>query len=159
MFKRTAIVGLLVLIGVSLARANDKADDLAIVVGKNSTLDNVTLAELVKLLREEKSKSSDGVKFIVLAREAGSAERSAALKEIYQMTEAEYQKYFLQATFVGAVQAAPKVVSGAAATRQFVAGNSGAIGYVRGSDVDDSVKVVKVDGKSPGDAGYGLKLR
>jgi ABC-type phosphate transport system substrate-binding protein len=159
MFKRTAIVGLFVLLGASVARGGDKGDDLAIVVNKNSTLDNVTQAELVKILREEKSKSADGVRFVVLAREPGSAERSAALKSIFQMTEAEYQKYFLQATFVGAVQAAPKVVSGAAATRQFVAGNPGAVGYLRGSDVDDSVKVVKVDGKSPGDAGYSLKMR
>jgi len=159
MFKRTAIVGMFVLLGASLARADDKADDLAIVVGKNSTLSNVTLAELVKILREEKGKNADGVKFIVLAREPGSVERAAALKGIYQMTDAEYQKYFLQATFVGAVQAAPKVVSGAAATRQFVAANPGAIGYLRGSDVDDSVKVLKVDGKGPGDAGYGLKMR
>ena len=116
MFKRATIIIWFVLLSVGVTRADDKSDDLAIIVAKNSSLENVTSAELVKILREEKARSADGVKFIVLAREPGSADRAAAMKGIYRMTEPEYQKYFLQATFVGAVQAAPKVVSGAAAS-------------------------------------------
>ena len=34
----------------------------------------------------------------------------------------------------------------------------GAIGYVRSDEVDASVKVIRVDGLTPGDAGYRLKL-
>ena len=35
----------------------------------------------------------------------------------------------------------------------------GAITYLRASDVDPSVKVLKVDGKAPGEAGYPLKIK
>jgi hypothetical protein len=45
-----------------------------------------------------------------------------------------------------------------AAVKAYVAQTPGAIAYIRASDADDSVKVLKVDGKSPGDADYGLKL-
>jgi hypothetical protein len=40
-----------------------------------------------------------------------------------------------------------------------VSGTPGAIGYLRGSDVDDSVKILKVDGHAPGDAEYPLKIK
>ena len=75
------------------------------------------------------------------------------------MGEDDYAKYFLQATFTGLVQAAPRPLASPGAMRQFVAGTPGAIGYLRASDVDDSVKIVKVDGKSPGDPDYKLKLK
>jgi ABC-type phosphate transport system substrate-binding protein len=48
-------------------------------------------------------------------------------------------------------------LNSAAAVRQFVAATPGAIGYLLASDVDDSIKIVKVDGKAPGEAGYPLK--
>jgi ABC-type phosphate transport system substrate-binding protein len=142
-----------------IACAQDKSADLAIVVGKNSPIENVTRAELAKIFRAEKAKGPDGVKFVVAMREPGSAERAGALAGIYQMNEADYGKYFLQATFVGLVQAAPRQFTSAVAMRQFVAATPGAIGYLRGGDADDTVKIVKLDGHSPGDADYKLKVK
>ena len=133
--------------------------DSAIIVGKASALDSVTTAELTKILRAEKAKGADGVKFTLSMREAGSPERAAILSSVYSMNEAEFAKFFLQATFTGAVQSAPRQISGAAGAKQFVSGTPGGICYVRGSDADDSVKVVKVDGKLPGEAGYPLKIK
>ena len=146
------------MVPASLAMADDKGADLAVVVNKDTPLDNVDLATLAKIFKCEKVKASDSVRFAVAMRESGSPERAAALKQIYQMTDANYQKYFLQATFTGQVQAAPKKLGSVASLKQFVSNTPGAISYMRGSDLDDSVKVVKVDGKAPGEAGYGLKI-
>jgi len=139
--------------------AQDKAADLAIVVNSASSLDNVSSADLVKIFKAEKAKSADGTKFVLAVREAGSPERAAALKSIYGMSDSEYEKFFLQATFAGTVQSAPKALGSASSVKQFVAGSPGAICYMRGSDVDSSVKVLKVDGKSPGDADYPIKIK
>ena len=49
-------------------------------------------------------------------------------------------------------------LTGVAVAKQFVSVTPGAISYIRASDADDSVKVVKVDGHAPGEAGYALKL-
>ena len=153
------ILGLAILLLTGPALAEDKADHLAIIVNKKSGVDNLALAQLTKIFRGERPRDPQGNKFVILMREKDSAERSAVLKIVYAMSEQEYQKYFLQATFTGAVQSAPKQVNGAAATITFVANNPGAIGYVRASEVDDSVAVVKVDGKAPGEDGYGVKLK
>jgi ABC-type phosphate transport system substrate-binding protein len=141
------------------AMAQDKSGDLAIVVGKSCSLDNVTSAELAKIFRAEKSKDANGVRFFILTREAGSAERTAALAGIYKLSEDDYAKYFLQATFIGLVQSAPREMSSSPAMLGYVVRIPGAIGYVRASDADDSVKILKVDGHAPGEAGYPLKVK
>ncbi len=159
MFKKIFILTIGLSLNLGRASDQDKASDLAIIVNKNSALDNVTSEELVKIFRAEKAKGPDGVRFAVTTREAGSAERAAALSQIYKMDVDAYSKYFLQATFVGLVQSAPRPLNGSATSKQFVSVTPGAISYVRGSDTDDSVKTLKVDGKSPGESGYPLKVK
>ncbi len=72
----------------------------------------------------------------------GEPEREVALRELYKMKEADYIKYFLQAVFSGKVQAPPRVLESAAQMKQLLAASPVAIGYLKKSDVDDSVKVV-----------------
>ena len=156
MKKYTLVAIVFTLMLAAVARADES---LAVVVGAKSGVDALSQAELVKVFKGTKTKGPDGVKFVIVMREPGSLEREGALKFIYAMTDQEYQKYFLQATFTGAVTSAPKQLSGAAAVKQFVASNPGAIGYLKASDLDESVKAVKIDGKAPGDADYKLKLK
>jgi ABC-type phosphate transport system substrate-binding protein len=148
-----SVLGLFLLAGACLAD-----ETLAVIVPKSSGIDSLSASDLQRIFKGEKAKGPDGVKLVVVMREAGSAERDAALAGIYKMGEADYNKYFLQATFTGAVQAAPKSLSSPAAMKAFVGTTTGAIGYVKSADADDSVKVVKVDGKAPSDPGYPLKL-
>jgi ABC-type phosphate transport system substrate-binding protein len=159
MWKKIFILALVISLKAGPALAQDKAGDLAIVVAKNRGLDNVTSDELTKIFRAEKTKGADGLRFVLIAREPGSPERAAALAGIYKASEDDYAKYFLQATFTGLVASAPRPFSSPATLRQFVSGTPGAIGYLRGSDVDDSVKILKVDGHAPGDAEYPLKIK
>lgn len=156
--KKLFFSALCALLAATGAHAQSKADHLAIIVGKNNALDSVTAAELQKIFRAEKAKGPDGTKFVIVMQDASQPARAAALAGIYKMTDAEYNKYFLQATFTGAVTAAPKAMS-AAAVKKFVAETPGAIGYVRADEADDTVKVVKVDGHAPGEADYKLTMK
>lgn len=132
-------------------------EHIALVVGKSTGIDNLSSIELQKLFKCEKSKAPDGSKVTVVMRDTGSAERIAVLTSVLKMAEGEYSKHILQATFTGAVQAAPKSLSSGGAVKQFVSSTPGGLGYIKASEIDDSVKVVKVDGKSPTDADYPLK--
>jgi hypothetical protein len=159
MWKTLLCTASLVFFSGTALFAQDKSADLAIVVNPASALESVSSAELAKILKMDTKKSPDGVKYVVALRSAGSPEENALLKGIYQMSEAECQKYFLQATFAGTIQAAPKQLASGAAVRQFVASEKGAISGLCASEADATVKVLKIDGKSPGDAGYPLKLK
>ena len=157
MWKKILILTLV--FSLKISGALGQSADLAIIVNKNSGLDTVTSEELAKIFRAEKPKDPNGTRFIITARETGSPERAAALGQIYKLSEDEYSKYFLQATFVGQVTSAPRNLNGPAVAKQFVSVTPGAISYVRSSDADDTVKVLKVDGKAPGEAGYPLTIK
>ena len=145
-------------LGLSSVQAQDKAAGLAIIVNKASKFSDLSLADLQKYFRAEKTKSPDGIKIIIVMADVGRPERGAALKTIYNLSEAEYNDYFVGQTFTGAVSAAPKALPSPAAIKLYVAQTPGAIAYVRASDADDSVTVLKIGGKSPGDADYPLKM-
>jgi hypothetical protein len=150
---------LLCSLGLSFAVANVRGGDLAIVVNKASALADISSADLAKYFKAEKGKTPDGKKLVIVMQEAGHPEREAALKGIYKMSEAEYTDYFVEATFTGSVESAPKALPGAVAIKKFVAETPGGIGYVQASETDDSIKVLKIDGKLPGDADYKLKIK
>jgi phosphate transport system substrate-binding protein len=134
-----------------------RADDLAIIVAKSVAIDNVTSDDLGRIFRCEKTDGPNGVKLTIYNREKGAPERQVVLKEIYHMNDGAYSRFFMQAVFTGALTSAPKIISGAAAMKRLAADNPGAVTYVFASQVDDSVKALKIDGLAPGDPGYPLK--
>lgn len=138
----------------SLAASND----LAIIVNKSIQVDNVSLVNLRKIFLAEQKYWPNGRRVTVVMREPGQAERAAVLQQVYRMSNRDYERYFLRAEFTGEGQGGPKSVSSAAAVRKFVYNVPGAIGYVRADEVDDSVKVLRVDGRAPGESGYRLTL-
>ena len=159
MLKKLIVLGLMMALRICPANAQDKAVDLAIIVAKDSTLTDLASQDLARIFEEEKSKDPDGHKWVIVMREPGSPERATALEKIYQMDEDTYATYFLRAVFAGRAQSKPKEFANAAALREFVAATPGAIGLLRAADADASVKILKVDGKAPGDADYGLKIK
>jgi hypothetical protein len=90
--------------------------------------------------------------------ESGQPERAAMLHDICQMSENEFNNHFLHGLFTGEVLVSPKTLATPVGVRKFVYNVPGAIGYVRASDVDSSVKVIRVDERSPTDKGYPLHI-
>ena len=158
-WKKLFICVPLLALSSAWTNAQDKSNDLAIVVNESSLLEDISSADVTKIFKEEKTKSPGGFKYVIAVRASGSPERKAALQGIYHMTNPEYEKLFLQATFAGTIQAAPKELTSANSVREFIASSPGAISYLRASEIDASVKVLKVDGKSPGDPDYPIKIK
>jgi ABC-type phosphate transport system substrate-binding protein len=149
----------IVMFGAIGTQAQDKAEQLAIIVNPASPLNDISFVDLQKYFKAEKTKTPDGTKVVIVMQDVGRPERDAALKLIYKMSEDEYSDYFVGQTFTGAVAAAPKTYKSVATIKKYVAETPGAIAYVRATEADDSVKVLKVNGKSPGDADYKLGMK
>jgi ABC-type phosphate transport system substrate-binding protein len=101
---------------------------------------------------------ANGRKITVVMRPAGDGDRAVVLRLVCRMTEAEFQKYVLQAAFTGEATGGPRVLDTALGVRRFVFNVPGAIGYMRLSEVDDTIKVIHVDGLGPTDPGYRLTV-
>lgn len=133
-------------------------DSLAIIVNKSNPIDNLSFAELRKTFLAETRAWGNGRRVTLVMREQGQPDRSSILRQIYRMSEGDFNRHFLQAAFNGLAQGPPKSLATADGVRKFIFNVPGAIGYVRSNEVDESVKVVKIDGLSPDAPGYKLKI-
>ena len=131
---------------------------IAVIVNKNNPIENMTLDELRKYCLQERKHWDDNRRVTIVLRDPGQAERQAVLQLIYQMSESDFNRYFLQREFTGEVQGVPKHLSSAAGVSRFVFNVPGALGFARAADVDGSVKVLRVNGYAPGDPRYPLRL-
>lgn len=139
------------------ARAQE-SEPLAIVVNRNNPLSEISLAELRRLYRGQRSRWADGRRVTLVMRDPGTPERIAILQSLYGLSEAEYRRRYRRAVFSGEAALAPKSLATTNGVLRFVFNVPGAIGYVRAEDVDPSVKALRVDGHLPGEAGYRLEV-
>lgn len=136
-----------------------RSSRLVIVVNRQNSVEKVTIADLRKMLLGETTHWPDGRRVTVVMREPGEPEREAILRLICQMDDGVYTRRVLRSVFVGELQSAPKQLATATGVVRFVYNVPGAIGYVRADEINDSVKVVKIDGDVPIAAVAGLTLR
>ena len=134
-------------------------DSLAFVVNRSNPVDSLSFPELRKIFMGEQDHWSNGRRITVVMLEPGKAERQAVLAQIYKMDEKDFNQYFLHSMFTGELHAAPKALGSSTEVLKFVFNIPGAIGYLKSSDVNDSVKVVRIDSRLPGEKDYAIRLR
>ena len=138
------------------ARAQE-AEPLAIVVNRNNPLSEISLADLRRVFRGQRSRWTNGRRVTLVMRDPGAPERNAILRSLYGLDELEYRRSHLRAVVSGEAEAPKTLVSNTGVLR-FVYNVPGAIGYVRARDVDASVKTLRIDGRLPGEPGYLLEV-
>jgi hypothetical protein len=148
----------------SFARSRPRRDtslqsQLAIIVNRSNPIDNIPYVELQKVFLGERDHWTNGRRVTTVMRERGSPEREFVLNALYGMAERDFERHWLQVQFTGEVQSPPKILSSAEGMKRFVFNVSGAIGYLRADELDDSVKVIRVDGRAPGEASYRFRLQ
>lgn len=133
--------------------------NLAIVVNITNPILNVSMAELRQIFLGERGHWPNGHRITLVMMPPDQPERKAVLRDICHMTESEFNYHFLHGLFTGEVLVSPKTLASPVGVRKFVFNVPGAIGYLRASDVDASIKVVRVDELLPEDRGYNLRIQ
>lgn len=142
------------------ARAEQLAspEPLVIVVNRSNPVDGLSFTELRRIFLGERSHWANDRRITLVMREPGEPERKTILHEVCGMTEAQLKTHFLHGLFTGEILVSPKILSTPTGVRKFIFNVPGAIGYLRISDVDDSVKIVRVDELLPNDKAYKLHV-
>jgi len=157
-FPMALLAGVLVVAFVlPLAAQTAREGDVAIVVHPNTPVSNLTLAEVRKIFRGERQYWTSELPVVLLIRAPVARERNVVLKVIYQMSEAQFRQYWIAKIFRAEAVLAPKLVYSSDMAHQLVSTLPGAISFVDAKQVGSGVKVVRVDGKLPGEAGYPLR--
>jgi ABC-type phosphate transport system substrate-binding protein len=144
----------------SVSPVEAAGDPIVVIVNNANPVDNLSIGELKKLFLGDRSRWDTGKAVAPVMLAPGAPERTAFLKIVCGMNDADLGKYFLQAAFTGKSATPPKEVGNAAAVKSFVAGSPGGIGFLKASDLpagDTTVKAVKID-TAASDPGYKIKM-
>jgi hypothetical protein len=132
--------------------------NLAIVVNRSNPVENLSMAELRKIFLGERGHWPNGRRITLVMMEPGQPERKLVLHDICQMDEKAFNNHFMRGLFTGEVFVSPKTLATPEGVRKFIFNVPGAIGYLRATDIDASVKIIRIDERLPNDKGYKLHL-
>jgi ABC-type phosphate transport system substrate-binding protein len=130
--------------------------DVAVIVHPKNTVDNLTMAELAKIFRGERQYWRANLPVLVLLRTPGSDEREVVLRNIFRMTESQYKQYWISRIMRAEATSPPAELYSSGMTKEGVSSIPGSIACINASDVKPGVKVVRINGHLPGEAGYPL---
>jgi ABC-type phosphate transport system substrate-binding protein len=130
--------------------------DIAVVVHSKVPVDNLSLAELRKILLGDRQFWSSNQRVTLLIRAPVSRERGIILKRVYQMSEAQFRQYWIAKVFRAETVAGPKIVYSNKVAGDLVRALPGAIAFIDTSQAPKDLKVLKIDGRLPGEKGYAL---
>jgi hypothetical protein len=133
-----------------------KVPDLAIVVHPSTPVSELTFAELRQVFVGDRQYWSRDMPVVLLIRAPTSMERSVVLKTIYRMTEPQFKQFWIAKIFRAETATPPKIVYSNDSTNQLVESVPGAIAFMAAPDVRPGLKIVRIDGRLPGEAGYPL---
>jgi ABC-type phosphate transport system substrate-binding protein len=131
--------------------------DIAVVVHPDVPIDNLTVAELRRILLGDREFWAAGVRVALFLRAPVARERDVAIKDVCQMSEAQFRQHWIAKVFRADVQSAPRIVYTGQMAIEQVSRTPGAITFVESTAAVKGVKVLKIDGRSPGQAGYRVR--
>jgi hypothetical protein len=142
--------------GVEPAAAQPTPGDVAVVVRPDVPVDNLTFREVRELLMGDRQFWTPGLRVSLLMRAPATRERDVVLKTVYRMSEAEFRRYWIEKVFRAEAQSGPKIVYSNETATDLVASIPGAVAFVDATQVPKGLKVLRIDGRLPGEKGYPL---
>ena len=131
--------------------------DIAVVVHADTPVSDLSLAEVRRVLLGERQYWNSKLPVVLLIRAPVARERDVVLRVIYQMSETEFKQYWVAKIFRAEAASPPKIVYSNDMQLDLVSALPGAIAFVDSRNVRPGMKVIREDGKMPGDKDYALR--
>ena len=132
-------------------------NDIAVVVRPDNPVDDLSFADIRKLLMGDRQFWTSSLRVTLLIRAPAARERDVVLKTIYRMSEAQFRQYWISKVFRAEATSGPKIVYSNEMATELVAAIPGSVAFVDASQVPKGLKVLKIDGKLPSEKGYPLR--
>ena len=143
----------------SAALAECAAGGLVVVVNKNNPSESLSMAQLRKLMLGDVRNWPDKKPVLVVRRDSSSPVFQCVLSAVVRMSDAEYKRYLMNVEFRGDDAVPLKTANSPANAAKLVVDAPGGITVVESSAAPaagGALKVVKINGKMPGEPGYPL---
>jgi ABC-type phosphate transport system substrate-binding protein len=133
---------------------------LAVVVHKTSAVDSLTASDLRKMFTGDLRSWPDSSLVVVVEQPNESATEQRTLRLLLNTTPAVYYRQLLQTQYQGKPLPAIKVLNSEESAMRFVFNVPGAVTVVDAGaamSAQSQVKILRIDGKMPGEKGYLLQ--
>jgi hypothetical protein len=154
------IVGALLILGPTSAGSahsvHAQQAAVAIVVNASTVTSDISSVRLRKIFMGDDQYLDKNRRVVLLVPSASAPEWIVLLKRVYRMSAAQYRQYWIGKLFRAEVSSGPEMVDQQALLKM-LALTPGAITFMPASEVGRDLKVLRIDGKLPGDAAYKLK--
>lgn len=142
---------------VACSHALLSAADVAIVARTDLPVDDLAFNDVRKVFLGDRQYWNSNLRVTLLVRAPVARERDIVLRTIYQMTEAQFRQYWISKVFRAEAATGPKVVYSTEMATELVAAIPGSVAFVDAAQVPRGLKVIRIDGKLPGEKGYPLR--
>jgi hypothetical protein len=151
-----ALIVLLIVALPAIAHAQ-AGGDVAVVVHTDVAVESLTLAELRRITLGDREFWPGNTRLTLLIRAPIAHERDVVLRSICQMSEAQFRQHWIAKVFRADTAVAPKIVYSTEMAIDLVNRMPGAITFINAAEVPGRLKVLRIDGRMPGEKGYPLR--
>ena len=127
---------------------------VAIIINKSNPIDDISLRTLEMILKQEQQYWKFGDRITLLMQKSGSPEKTLVLEKIYNMTDQQLKEFWIKKMVREDIPSFPKTLDSNEAVKLFVEKIPSAIGFIDSKYVDNTIKVLLIDGKKAGFSGY-----
>jgi hypothetical protein len=157
-----AVLGICAWVGDSPLRAQSSAGskdsgDIAVVVNAVNPETNISVAHLRRLLLGDRRFWAGNVRVKLVLRERGAHERDRVLTSLLDMDNRAFDEHWRAKVFRGESAEEPLTVPSKELVIEYALGTPGALTFMLEKDVPPQLKILRVEGKLPGEHGYALR--
>lgn len=152
------VIGACACLGQSQQSGNLKdSGDIAVVVNPVNPETDVSLVHLRRLLLGDRRFWAGNVRVKLALRERGARERDRMLSVLADMDNRAFDEHWRAKVFRGEAAEEPLTLLSRDLIVEYVRGTPGALAFMMERDVPPQLKVLRVEGKLPGEHGYTVK--
>lgn len=137
-------IGLVVAFAFAYVASPTALADVVPVVSAKSAVDHLSKKELADIFLGRTSRLPNGEQVVPIDQDEGSPARDQFYETFVGKTSAELRAYWSKIIFTGRGQP-PLAVPNGVKERKLIATNPNAIGYLEKSQLDSTVKAVRID--------------
>ena len=142
----------------SLAPAADPRPEFAVVASPDVPVENLSMTDLRKLFLGDRQFWSSNLRVSLLVRSPVARERAVVVWTICKMSEAQFGQHWIGKVMRADCTTSPRLFPSNQAAIDLVRNMPGAIAIVNAAQVPKGMKILSVEGKAPGQAGYKLQI-
>lgn len=156
--RKAALLMLFCLAPCLYSVAEEYSGEYAVIVNPKNPAQNISSAQLRRLVMGEEKFWPGRLPVSIIVQDDRSVERGFMLKKVINMSSTDYRTHWTTLVFRGGAVSEPLAVPSNGLASGLVAVQEGGLCIMRTDNLPkkESVKVLRVDGKLPGETGYPL---